>query len=144
LSDHDIKNMKRNPETGLVKVWDIHANGGRGAWKDVNYVDAVEMLKVGSAHLDGPENEEVTEQGRVNVTKPDADTSPAKGEGKEPAKSDGGDEDPDPYVFTAHSTADLRTFAAKAGLDLPDNLSRAKLIEALDKSGFRPDAKKGT
>lgn len=128
LQDHDIRNMKRD-EMGRVKVYDPTANRGQGEWRWVPYVDAAEMLKVGTANLEGPAD--------LSAPVP----NPARNPPVDTGQDNGGstNDPPETYDFNKHSVDELKAFASQAKLTVPNNASKAKLSELLDKSGFRPD-----
>lgn len=129
LQVHEVRTMRRN-EHGQVEVFDPHRNGGKGEWRWVPYVDAVEMLKVGSANLDGPPEAPRSPAGH-STPAPDAD-------GDKDGADDKDDGEGDDYDFNQHNMEELRAFATEAKLTLPHNVSKAKLIEMLDRSGFKP------
>lgn len=63
------------------------------------------------------------------------------GSGGEVPGDTGSGENPtgdEPYKFSKHTVDELRDFASGAGLSFPSNAGKAKLIEILDKSDFRP------
>lgn len=138
-----------NPD-GTVTIFDIQSQSWRNAW----LVDARELLANGSCSLNGPEVDMVGPAGEIKVCAEQVEAYTSRGytlvsdepteepkkveseTQKLPAKNE--NKSTEIYNFNRHSVVELRQFAAQAGIKDTAELSKGKLIEALDQSGWRP------
>lgn len=127
LQDQDLKSLQRG-EDGKVEVWDIPD----GKWKRVAYVDAREMLALGTASLDGPDTPTKPGNPSAEVDSAGSKGSEGKADASVPPDSD------EPVDFSRFKVSELQAFCAQAQLDVPDNATKAKLIEILDRASFKP------
>jgi len=149
VSDARIKSgMQPN---GMCRIY----NRELKTWEDRFSVDARELIANGTHSLDGPDIEMIGPSGKIMVTESEvgsyvsrgfklvdegAVAPETEGEGKTDGDGSGGkkDQDPEPYNFMRHTVPELKQFAAQAKIDGADQMNKAQLCEALDKSKFRP------
>jgi hypothetical protein len=148
-------NQKMNPD-GTVTIYDI----AQQKWKQSWLVDARELVANGSCSLGGPEVRMTGPSGEVVVCQEQVKDYETRGyavvEGQEladpanaeppanpnpnppPQQPQNPDEPPAPYNFSRHVVAELRQFATQAGIQDAASMNKQQLVEALDRSGWRP------
>lgn len=147
--------QKMNPD-GTVTIYDISEQKWKNSW----LVDARELIANGSCSLGGPEVRMTGPSGEVVVCQEQVAQYVERGfvvaEGQQlpnpanaeppttpnpnppPQQPQNPDEPPAPYNFSRHVVAELRQFAAQAGIQDAANMNKQQLVEALDRSGWRP------
>lgn len=141
-------NMSDKAPNGMVRVWDIERKG----WRDVFTVDARELLRVNAVSLTAPDVRMKGLAGEVVVCASQVAEYESRGyavvgeggdgEGAGGGDGEGKDEDKgggEPYAFDRHTVNELRAFAQRAGIEGATQLNKAALVDALVKSGWKPE-----